>query len=147
MHRIAEIPDYKAYVEKQIELNRHITDLGFRTIAIEPGSYKGKLAIEQKHLQHTGFLHGGVISSLCDVCCGFAAFSVINKEQVVLTVELKVSYLNPGIGSHVLGNGWVLKKGGSLIFCESEIIAVQNEQETLIAKATATMAMVERSKL
>jgi uncharacterized protein (TIGR00369 family) len=73
---------------------------------------------------------------------GFAAYSLVKLDQVVVTADLRVSYLNPGIGERVIAKGWVIKPGSKLIFCEGEIVTIKNGIETLIAKASATMAVV-----
>jgi uncharacterized protein (TIGR00369 family) len=84
-----------------------------------------------------GYAHGGLIATLADLAAGFASVALV--QAPVVTVELKVSYLNSGIGSQLRAVGWVLKAGRRLHFCEAEVWC----DEVLIAKATATMAVVE----
>ncbi|MEJ7661404.1 MAG: PaaI family thioesterase [Hymenobacter sp.] len=38
-----------------------------------------------------------------------------------MTPDLKVSYLNPGVGQRIKAIGWVLKAGRQLHFCEAEV--------------------------
>ena len=136
-------PRYEDYVQLKVSRNRFMQQLGFRLTEIAEGAVKGELEITEMHEQQNGFVHGGVISSLCDMACGFAAYSMVPEGVQVFTVELKVSYLRPGIGQKILARGWVLKPGKRFHFCESELYAVRDGQEILIAKASSTMGVVD----
>jgi uncharacterized protein (TIGR00369 family) len=102
------------------------------------------LILRPEHRQHSGFVHGGVTATLADVVMGFASLSLVPRGHQVMTVELKVSYLNPGVGDRVLAHGWVLKQGQKLNFCEAELFCIKEADEpVLIAKASATMATID----
>ena len=136
-------PQYRDYVQLKVSRNRFMQQLGFELTEIAEGQVKGVLTISEKHEQQNGFVHGGVISALCDMACGFAAYSLVAEGVQVFTVELKVSYLRPGVGEKILAKGWVLKPGKRFHFCESELYAIKNGREVLIAKASATMGVIE----
>ncbi|CAN5148143.1 PaaI family thioesterase [soil metagenome] len=118
-------------------------ELGFVLTEINAGEVKGELIITEKHEQQNGFVHGGVISSLCDMACGFAAYSMVPEGVQVFTVELKVNYLRPGVGEKILAHGWVLKPGKRFHFCESELYVVRDGKEIMIAKASSTIGVVD----
>ncbi len=136
-------PQYRDYVELKVSRNRFMKELGFELTEIAEGQVKGTLIITEIHEQQNGFVHGGVISSLCDMACGFAAYSMVPNGVQVFTVELKVSYLRPGVGEKIIAKGWVLKPGKRFHFCESELYTINNGKETLIAKASSTMGVVD----
>lgn len=116
--------------------------LGFELTQIKEGAVEGVLEIKEMHEQQNGFVHGGVISTLCDMACGFAAYSLVGEGEQVFTVEIKVSYLRPGIGQRIEAKGWVLKAGQRFHNTEAELYAVNNGESKLIAKASSTMAVV-----
>ncbi len=117
--------------------------LGFEVTLIAEGRLEGELLLGPGHRQHMGFAHGGLIATLCDIVAGLSAVTLVPKEHHVVTVELKVSYLNPGVGEKLLAKGWVLKQGSRLNFCEAEVFVVKGENSPLlIAKASATMATI-----
>jgi uncharacterized protein (TIGR00369 family) len=116
--------------------------IGFSINKIEEGIIEGELDLKKIHKQQKGFAHGGLIATLADIVCGFAAYTVVHPQNHVVTAELKISYLNPGVGERLLAYGWVLKKGKKLNFCESEIYAVSGDKKILIAKASSTMANI-----
>jgi acyl-coenzyme A thioesterase PaaI-like protein len=61
---------------------------------------------------------------------------------LVVTAEIKVSCLRPGIGERLIAKGQVLKPGRNIHFCESEVWAVQDGKEVLVAKSSSSMAVV-----
>lgn len=134
-------PDFKNTINEKLERQFFMQLLGFKVTSIEEGRLEGELPLQQAHKQHKGFVHGGVIATIADIVAGFAAVSLVPKDHHVVTVELKVSYLNPGLGDKLIAKGWVLKQGRKLNFCEAEVYAVSgNEEPVLVAKASATMA-------
>ncbi|MGO1044542.1 PaaI family thioesterase [Clostridioides difficile] len=55
----------------------------------------GKVIITCKHkdslTQQQGLLHGGVVTSLADVSCGYADLTTMPEDSEVLTVEFKIN--------------------------------------------------------
>ena len=56
-------------------------------------------------------LHGGVISTLIDVCGGFAVWTQIRIEDRVSTIDLRVDYLAPGFPEPLVAEGTVVRVG------------------------------------
>jgi uncharacterized protein (TIGR00369 family) len=135
-------PDFKERIERFLERQYFMKHIGFSLNVIEPGKVEGWLDLGQIHQQQHGKVHGGVTSTIADIVAGFAAYTLVDETQNVVTIELKVSYLNPGIGDKLHAIGWVLKKGSRMHFCEAEVWAVSENERTLIAKATTTMALI-----
>ncbi|UII27267.1 PaaI family thioesterase [Fulvivirga maritima] len=135
-------PNYKSRVEKFLERQFFMKHIHFSLSEIEEGSTEGWLELEEMHLQQKGVVHGGVIATLADSTMGFAAYTLLADDQHVVTGELKVSYLNPGVGDKLWAKGWVLKQGKKVNFCEAEVYAYNAEQRKLIAKASATMITI-----
>jgi uncharacterized protein (TIGR00369 family) len=134
--------EFKKYVELKIELNKYMKFIGFEIPVIEVGRVEGLLNFSEKHEQQNGFVHGAVTSALCDMACGFAAYTLVNEGEQVFTAEIKVTYLRPGTASKIYAHGWVLKPGKNFHFCEAEIFEMESNEKKLIAKASSTMAVV-----
>jgi len=113
--------------------------IGAEMPVITPGRVEAGLNLAQQHMQQRGFAHGGLIATLADLVAGFAAVTLVPDNFGVVTSDLKVSYLHPGVGKRLKAIGWVLKAGRRLHFCEAEVWC----DELLIAKASATMAVIE----
>ena len=134
-------PDFKNTINEKLDRQFFMQLLGFKITDISEGKIEGELALKDIHKQHKGFVHGGVIATVADIVAGFAAVSLVPADHHVVTVELKTSYLNPGLGEKLFAKGWVLKQGRKLNFCEAEVYAISGSSEpVLIAKASATMA-------
>lgn len=142
MNIIAPNPHFKDYVQLKISRNEYMKFLGFDIHTVEAGKIAGTLLFQQKHEQQNGFLHGAVTSALCDMACGFAAYTLVNEGEQVFTAEIKVTYLRPGTAKEIFADGWVLKPGKNFHFCEAEIFEIEGGERKIIAKASSTMAVV-----
>jgi len=140
-------PNFKQAILKKIEGQHFMHHIGFQIHTIEPGLIIGVMPIQNCHKQNTGFLHGGLVATLADIVAGFSASSLLPEGYHVVTGELKVSYLNPGLGDVVEAKGYVLKQGRKIYFCEAEIYCKSGLISTLIAKATTTMIVVSAQEI
>lgn len=119
-----------------------MVDLGVEATAVAEGRVSTQMAILHKHLQHTGQVHAGVMTSLADHSMGAAAQTMAPDGHWILTAELKVSLLRAGRGDRLLCEAVVLKAGRRVSFTEAEVYAqAADGQRTLVMKASATMAL------
>ncbi|GAB2451128.1 thioesterase [Hymenobacter qilianensis] len=135
----APAPDLVDRIRQKLTRQQFMHHIGANLTLIEPGRVEAELPLELKHQQQRGFVHGGVIATMADLVAGFAGVTLIPDNYGMVTADLKVSYLNPGVGKKIVAKGWVLKAGRRLHFCEAEVWC----DDVLIAKATATMAVIE----
>ncbi|HMM55392.1 MAG TPA: thioesterase family protein [Candidatus Desulfobacillus sp.] len=93
-----------------------------------------------------GNLHGGVISSVIDVCGGLTAFLGLQRrlrdEPVeerlqrfarMGTIDMRVDYLRPGLGSWFEARGAILRTGNKVAVTRMEL---HNDAGELIAIGT-----------
>ena len=132
-------PDLEARIRRKLVRQHFMHLIGADLTVITPGRVEAELTIAQQHLQQRGFAHGGLIATLADLVAGFAAVTLVPDDFGVVTSDLKISYLHPGVGQQLKAIGWVLKAGRRLHFCEAEVWC----DGLLIAKASATMAVIE----
>lgn len=59
--------------------------------------------------QQHGLMHGGVLASLVDVACGYAALTVMPADREVLTLEFKINFLKPAKTDQVIAVGKVVQ--------------------------------------
>ena len=131
--------DLEARIRRKLERQHFMHLIGADLTRIELGRIAAELTLGQQHQQQRGFAHGGLVATMADLAAGFAAVTLVPDGVGVVTADLKVSYLNPGVGSRLRAIGWVLKAGRRLHFCEAEVWC----DDVLIAKASATMAVVQ----
>jgi len=141
-------PDFKNTIRERLRNQNFMALVGFEITKIAEGEIEGELILNTSHQQNKGFVHGGVTATLADITAGLAAVSLIPADHHVVTADLKVSYLNPGVGEKLFARGWVLKQGRKLNFCEAEVYCHSaGKPGVLIAKASATMATISPEDL
>jgi len=86
-------------------------------------------------LQAGGAIHGGVISTLLDTACVPAVGSGFDKERPYSTISMNVQFLSGASQSDLEAVGWVIRRGKSIVFCNS---AVQTADGKVLATAAST---------
>jgi len=122
-----------------------VAHLGMRLLTLTPGHCETELPLRPHLLQHTGVAHAGVITTLADHSAGIAAQAALRSATgVVLTAELKLSLLRPAAGQALHCVAQVIKPGRQLMFTEAEVHAIDGGTRTLVARLSATMAVVDK---
>ncbi len=136
-------PDFVEMVKDKISGNHFSNFINLQVKNIEAGLIDAEIEITLNHKQQMGFVHGGVTATVADVVMGFAAYSLVKRGFGVVTSDLRISYLNPGIGDVLYSKGWVIKAGSRMHFCEAELWTVDaNGKRTDVAKASGSMVVV-----
>ena len=120
-----------------------MVDLGIEPIDAAEGRVITTLGLAPNHLQHTGVVHAGVVGAMADHTMGAAAQTMAPEGHWVLTAEFKTSLLRAGRGQRLECIGVVIKPGRQVSFTEAEVFAIDGDVRTLVAKASATMAVVK----
>ena len=111
--------------------------------SVEPGTVTIACGFDAGLTQQHGLLHGGLLATLVDVACGYAALSVLPADREVLTVEFKINFLKPAKTDRVIAVGQVVQAGRTLTVCEGT--AVDSTRTRILARMTATMMAVDAS--
>jgi uncharacterized protein (TIGR00369 family) len=114
--------------------------LNAKLSAVKQGCVNIECPFSEKLTQHHGFFHAGVITSLADNACGFAALTMMPKNMEVVTVEFKINFLKPAKTNMLIATGKVIRSGRTLTVCEGSVY--DETGEVLIAVMTATMMAV-----
>ena len=119
-----------------------MTTLGAKLGKIAPGAVEIMLrpcpAISQQH----GFVHAGAVSAIADSAAGYAALSLMPAGTGVLTTEFKINLVAPATGDVIVARGRVVKAGRTLTLAQTEVFAVTDGREKLVALLTATMMSI-----
>lgn len=77
--------------------NDHFHALGIETVAIAQNYMKMKVEYKEELVGNpdTGIVHGGVITSLLDTTCGFAAATALGHLGLTPTIDLRIDYMRP----------------------------------------------------
>lgn len=133
----------------QSSFNRQalMTTLGASLHSAEAGKVEITMPFSDKLTQQHGFIHAGVVTTLVDNACGYAALSMMPENAAVLTVEFKTNFVSPAQGEYFIAKGRVLKPGKSLMVCAGDVFGVTQGKEKLIATMLATMIVRENTGL
>jgi uncharacterized protein (TIGR00369 family) len=115
---------------------------GATLISAQKGVAELELNVRAHHLQHLGFVHGGVISTLMDNTGWYAAVSNLDEGYTAVTMEIKINYLKPASGRHLLATASVKRQGRSTSFVTIEL----HDGGKLVAFATGTYAILEEPR-
>ena len=97
--------------------------------------------------QQHGFLHAGIVTTVMDSACGYAALSLMEPGTAVLSVEFKVNLLAPARGAYFEASGRVVRAGRTVTVVSGELRAFPSvepgtEEGTPVAIMTGTMMSV-----
>ena len=116
--------------------------LGAELRSFTSGGAELMVPITGSLLQQHGFVHGGVLSYLADNAITLAAASVMGAA--VVTSELKINYVRPGLGEALLARATVAYAGKSQAVGRCDVFALTGEREVLCAVAQGTVARLAR---
>ena len=142
MTLVVRDPDFETRVRASFAKQTFMATLGARLERVTCGEVAIAIPFRADLTQQHGFLHAGVVTSVVDSACGYAALSVMEPGAAVLSVEFKVNLLAPASGTEFLAIGRVVRSGRTLVVCAGELHAIHNERDTVVALMQGTMMSV-----
>lgn len=100
--------------------------------------------IAETHKNVWGTAHGGVIASLIDSSCGTAVIQVLEKNEAVVTFDLRVQFLAPVKESQLTAYGRVVHRTTRHVIAETE---VYNQSGELKARGSSIHSIVPNTLL
>jgi uncharacterized protein (TIGR00369 family) len=75
----------------------HAKAVGLTVVSVERGIAVLKLPYAEELVGNpdTGVVHGGVITTLLDNCCGIAVGSSLDMMRPIATLDLRIDYMRP----------------------------------------------------
>ncbi len=138
-----QTPDFDNRVRSSFAKQAVMNLIGAELVKVLPGKVEILLPFRNDLTQQHGFLHAGIITTLVDSACGYAALSLMPAGASVLTVEFKVNLLAPAKGERFVARGKVVKPGRTITVCSGEVFALGSEEPKLVSTMTATMMTLQ----
>jgi len=113
--------------------------IGARLSLVEPGVVEITMPYRKDLTQQNGYLHAGIVTTIADSACGYAAFTLMPAGSAVLSVEFKVNLLRPAKGETFLSRAEVIKAGKTLTVVRADVFALTENKRTLVATLQGTM--------
>jgi uncharacterized protein (TIGR00369 family) len=118
--------------------------IGAQLSLVEPGVVEITLPYREDLTQQNGYLHAGIVSTIADSACGYAAFTLMPAGSSVLSVEFKLNLLRPAEGKTFLARAEVIKAGRTLTVVRADVFAINENNRTSIATMQGTMMCLQR---
>jgi uncharacterized protein (TIGR00369 family) len=117
--------------------------IGARLSLVEPGVVEISLPYRADLAQQDGYLHAGILTTIADSACGYAAYSLMPAGSAVLSVEFKVNLLRPARGLTFVARAEVIKPGRTLTVVRADVFGIAgnggNAERELVATMLSTM--------
>lgn len=120
----------------------HIVDLGLEPRGFDGEDYVVELAVQPRHLNIGGIVHGGVLCSLLDTAMARACFMADGGEDLsAATLEMKVNFLGKARTEALVARGRVVHATRRTVYVEGWVRA--RDGERVVARASATMMRLD----
>jgi len=116
--------------------------LGATLERVESGLVEIHLPFRKELTQQHGFLHAGIVATILDSACGFAAFTQMPPDAAVLSIEYKINLLAPAVGEKIIARGRLIRYGQTITVTEGDALAISQGSERPVAHMVATMMTV-----
>jgi len=128
-----------ARAQERLRHSNPVNHFEFRLLKAERGRVVFSMPVLEKHKQIHRVVHGGVLAMLADTAGGFAAFLAAPRGSRVVTIEMKINFLEAVERGEIKADARVLRQGRttSVVDCE-----VTDQHHRLVSKALMTFAVL-----
>lgn len=126
--------DIETALGRKLPFAKH---LGIRLISKGDGKARLELDVRPELMNSWDAVHGGATMTLLDIALAVALRSLDATEKGAITVELKVNFVGPGLGT-LVADGRCVHAGRTVAFCEGE---VHDASGKLVATASGTFML------
>jgi len=135
-------PGFEERVRESFARQRIMATLGATLVRVAPGQVEIAIPHREDFAQQHGFLHAGVIATVLDSACGYAAFTLMPSGAAVLSIEFKIHLLAPSAGERLVARGRVVRAGRTITVCAADAYSIRGTKEKHVATMTGTMMTV-----
>jgi len=111
--------------------------IGLQFLKCEGGQSRCTLEVEQRLLNPHGAVHGGVLYSMADTGMGGAMYTVMERDELCATIEIKITYFKAVRSGTLVCDTRIISRGRRVAALESEITS----DGRLVAKASGTFSV------
>ena len=141
----ASNPKFVEEVKESFAEQMVMSLIGGELARVEPGIIEITLPYRRDLTQQHGYVHAGIITTIADSACGYAAYTLMPPGSDVLAVEFKLNLLRPAKGETFTARAEVIKSGRTLTVVRADVHASTGDQRELVASMQGTMMRLERS--
>jgi uncharacterized protein (TIGR00369 family) len=135
-------PEFIARIRESFARQAMMQTIGAVLETVAAGRAEISLPFRSDLTQQHGYLHAGVVATIADSACGYAAYSLMPADASVLTVEYKINLLAPAVGDRFIARATVIRPGRTLTVVEADVFASVQGEERRTATMLATIIAV-----
>ncbi len=133
-----DAPSLLQAINQSAQFNRWC---GIEVVRAEPGLAEIAMPWRNEAGQYSGFLHAGLVATLIDTACGYAAATVVGAN--VLAAHFSVNCIRPAVGTRFIARARVVKAGKLQVFTSCELFAQSGTEEKLVATGETLLTVVK----
>ena len=138
-------PTFVEEVKESFIKQTIMTLIGGELTRVEPGVIEISLPYRADLTQQHGYVHAGIITTIADSACGYAAYTLMPPGSDVLAVEFKVNLMRPAKGETFVARAEVVKSGRTLTVVKAEVHALSSGGKSeIVAIMQGTMMRLQR---
>lgn len=137
-------PSYAQEIKESFNQQTVMALIGAELTRVDPGTIEITLPYRADLAQQHGYLHAGIVTTIADSACGYAAYSLMPPNSEVLSVEFKVNLLRPAKGQTFTAIAEVVKSGKTLTVVRADVFAIDADRRDLIATMLGTMICLSK---
>ena len=126
-------PNFERRVRDSFAAQRVMALIGASLVKVEPGIVEIEIPAREDITQHDGYMHAGIVTTVMDSACGYAAFTLMPATSSVLSVEFKVNLLAPASGEIIRAHAEVKRAGRTLTVCSADAFSDGKLCATMLA--------------
>jgi uncharacterized protein (TIGR00369 family) len=125
--------NFESRVRENFTRQRVMSLIGATLRTVEPGIVEIEIPARDDLTQQDGFMHAGIVTTILDSACGYAAYTLMPADSSVLSVEFKVNLLAPAKGDLISARAEVKRVGRTLTVCTADAFADGKICATMLA--------------
>lgn len=125
--------DYKQRLSDSFYKQGLMLTLNCELGEISAGKVEAIMPFDKQFTQQHGYFHGGITGAMADNVAGYAAFTLYEEADSVVTAEYKINLLAPAEGEVMIARAEVIKSGRTLSVVKSDVFTRLGDQETHVA--------------
>ena len=135
----SNLPAFEKRVRESFYRQGVMQLIGAEMVSVGSGTCELAVPFRSDLTQQHGYIHAGIVTTVLDSACGYAAFSLMPEGSSVLSVEFKVNLLAPARCERLNVRAEVKRAGRTLTVCTADAFA----DDKLCATMLATMMRIE----
>ena len=133
---------FEERVRESFARQRLMQTIDARLTRVAPGEVHIEIPYNVDFTQQHGYVHAGIVTTIADTACGYAAYSLMPEDADVLSVEYKINLLAPALGDKLVARAAVQRAGRTLTVCAADVFALRDGEEKIVATMLATIMAI-----